>query len=174
MKEGVLYWITGLSGSGKTTIGQALYNKLSESSSNIVFLDGDDMKLVFESAKNIDYTANARKERALKYSRLCSLLVRQGLIVVCSTISMFDEVRRLNRKNNKNYVEIFLKVELETLKRRDQKGLYAGFSRGKTINLAGFDVKAEFPRNPDIVIENNGMLTVAECVNIITEYRSER
>ncbi len=174
MNTGILYWITGLSGSGKTTIGQALHDKLSENNGNIVFLDGDDMKLVFESTHDIDYSADARRQRALKYSKLCSLLVSQGLIVVCSTISMFDEVRELNRKSNTNYVEIFLRVKLETLKQRDQKGLYTKLSRGEAVSLAGFNVEAEFPKNPDIIIENDGILTVDECINIITSYKLER
>lgn len=81
MKKGQLYWITGLSGAGKTTIGKLLYQKLSEKYENIVFLDGDIMKKVFESTQEIDYSSGARKERAMKYARLCICLLTRGWLL---------------------------------------------------------------------------------------------
>lgn len=170
MKKGQLYWITGLSGAGKTTIGKLLYQKLSEKYENIVFLDGDIMKKVFESTQEIDYSSGARKERAMKYARLCNMLVDQGLIVVCCTISMFDDVRNYNREHNSSYTEIFLDVPMDVLMKRNQKGLYEKYQKGQNVAVAGVNVEIEFPKNPDIIIHNDGNLTIEECVSMIMEY----
>lgn len=167
MNTGHLYWITGLSGAGKTTIGKLLFEKLGKEHQNMVFLDGDTMKKVFESTQEIDYSSNARKERAMKYARLCHMLVEQGLIVVCCTISMFDDVRSYNREHNANYTEIFLDVPMEVLMARDQKGLYGKYQQGQDVAVAGLNVDIEFPKNPDIIIHNDGSLSIAECVSMI-------
>lgn len=166
MKKRGLYWITGLSGAGKTTIGTALYYKIREKHENVVLLDGDILKNIFESGE-IQYTEEARRERAKKYARLCKALVDQGMIVICCTIAMYDEVREWNREENSAYIEVFLDVSMNVLKARDQKGLYSGYNSGSTTKVAGLDVNIEFPKNPDLIIQNDGRETVAECVDKI-------
>lgn len=168
VKKGKLYWITGLSGAGKTTIGTALYYKLKEKNDNIVLLDGDILKNIFESSE-VKYTEEARRVRAMKYARLCKSLADQGLIVICCTIAMYDEVRKWNRENNDNYIEIFLNVPMEILKKRDQKGLYSGYNVGKTKEVAGLDVNIEFPTTPDLEICNDGTYSVEGCVEQILQ-----
>ena len=167
MSEGKLYWITGLSGAGKTTIGSALYQRLLKKNKNMVFLDGDILKRIFESTHEIDYSFDARKERAMKYARLCNMLVSQGLTVVCCTISMFDDVRNYNREHNANYIEIFLEVSMDVLMKRNQKGLYEKCRKGQAVAVAGLNVEIEFPKKPDIVICNDGRFTIDECVSMI-------
>ena len=102
-----VYWITGLSGAGKTTVGRLFYNKLKEQYSNTVFLDGDTMRKVF--GNDLGYSAEDRRKCAMRYSRLCAMLQEQGMNVVCCTISMFDSVREWNRENIQNYKEIYVK-----------------------------------------------------------------
>ena len=104
--DGLLYWITGLSGAGKTTIGTSLYYEIKKDRDNVVFLDGDIVKPLL--ADDSGYTSEARHKRAWKYAHLCRMLTNQGMIVVCCTIAMFDEIRDWNRKHIKGYVEIFL------------------------------------------------------------------
>ena len=84
---------------------------------------------------------------------------------------MYDEVRDWNRANIEKYVEIFLNVNKDILMKRDRKGLYSGQSAGKIENVAGMDQDVEFPKNPDIIIENNGTITISDCVNKIMEYK---
>lgn len=168
MEKGILYWITGLSGAGKTTIGNALYYKLRQNKSNIIILDGDILKnLVGDS---LGYSREDRKKRAYYYSNLCKTLTDQGISVVICTIAMFDEVRTWNRKNVEKYVEVFLRVKKETLVARDRKNLYSRQASGKIKNIAGVDQDVEFPKNPDIVIDNDGMISVADIVDQIINY----
>ncbi|MGF7143654.1 adenylylsulfate kinase-like enzyme/16S rRNA G527 N7-methylase RsmG [Anaerotaenia torta] len=165
---GVLYWITGLPGAGKTTIGNALYYYLKKIEDNVVILDGDILKEIVGS--NLGYSADERHERAIRYSRLCKALTDQGIDVVCCTVAMFEDIRLWNRENNKLYVEIFLDVPSEVLVNRDQKGMYTKQKQGLFKNLPGIDMDVELPRNPDIVLNTDGSISVSECVNTIINY----
>lgn len=167
--RGILYWITGLSGAGKTTIGNRLYYEKRKTNDNVVLLDGDILKGIV--GDSVGYTDEARRKRAMKYAMLCKMLTDQGMIVICCTIAMYDEVREWNRKNNKGYVEIFLDVPVNVLETRDQKGMYSNLKEGKIANLAGIDMQVEFPKHPDVVIENDGRYTVKECVDKILQYK---
>lgn len=168
MEKGILYWITGLSGAGKTTIGNALYYELKKKNNNLVILDGDILKkLVGDS---LGYSKEDRKKRAYYYSNLCKTLTDQGISVIICTIAMYDEVREWNRKHIERYVEVFLKVDKKVLIQRDRKGLYSGQASGKVREVAGMDLEVEFPKKPDIVIENDGTKSVDECVEQIVHY----
>ncbi len=164
-----VFWITGLSGAGKTTIGMALYYRLKSLSSNVVILDGDMLKDAIDG-KNAGYTNEDRHSRAVRYSRLCKLLADQDILVICCTIAMFSDVRQWNRDNISDYVEVFLDVPRDVLISRDSKNLYARFEDGTERNLVGFDMDVDLPKNPDITIKNDGSRTVAQCVNEILAY----
>lgn len=165
MKKGILYWITGLSGAGKTTIGNRLYYRIKKEKNNTIILDGDILKRI--AGKDLGYRKEERLERAYRYSSLCKLLTDQGINVIICTIAMFDEIRTWNRCNIENYVEVFLDVDLEVLKSRNRKGLYLQ-KRGKT---AGIDIEVEYPKSPDIVIRNNGECSLEESVQRILRYQ---
>lgn len=169
--DGTLYWITGLSGAGKTTVGTRLYYEIKKEKPNVILLDGDAVKNIVMD--EVTYTLEGRRKRAMKYASLCKLLTDQGMIVICCTIAMFDEVREWNRKNNKGYVEVFLNVPLEVLKERDQKGLYSQYEKGAAQNVSGLDVSVELPKNPDIEIVNDGTISVYDAVNQVLEYQVE-
>ncbi len=169
MKKGTLYWITGLSGAGKTTIGNALYYKLKETQSNLVILDGDILKGLLGGTPG--YSTEDRKNRARCYSNICKTLTDQGITVVICTIAMYENVRQWNRQNIENYVEVFLRVDQDVLVERDRKGLYSEQAEGKLRNLAGVDQAVEFPEHPDIIIDNNGQRSVQECVQEIVDFQ---
>ena len=138
-----VYWITGLSGAGKTTIGKLFYEKIKEKHSNTVFLDGDIMRKVFGS--DLGYSKEERKKCAMRYSRLCAMLQEQGINVICCTISMFDSVREWNRENICNYKEIYVKASMDTLIARDQKGLYSGMTEERQKEVVGVHMEVEEP-----------------------------
>ena len=108
-----VYWITGLSGAGKTTIGRIFYERLKRIYPNTVFLDGDALRKVF--GDDLGYSKEDRRKCAMRYSKLCAMLQEQEINVVCCTISMFDCVRAWNRENIRNYREIYVKVSMDTL-----------------------------------------------------------
>lgn len=165
---GSVYWITGLSGVGKTTIGKIFYQELRQTYQNTVFLDGDIMREVFGA--DLGYTESERRKCAMRYSRLCSMLQKQGLNVVCCTVSMFDEVRKWNREHIENYREIYIRVSMEVLRERDQKGLYSGCSNEKEKEVMGIHIIFEEPKSPDMVLENDGDTTPEEQAKKIIRY----
>lgn len=168
MQKGTLYWITGLSGAGKTTIGNALYYRLKQNLDKLVILDGDILKKIV--GDSLGYSKDDRKKRAYCYSNLCKILTDQGISVVICTIAMYDEVREWNRRNIERYVEVFLKVDKDILLQRDRKNLYSGQKAGIIKNVAGMDQEVEFPKSPDIIIQNDGTKTVSECADEIANY----
>lgn len=151
MNTGTVYWITGLSGAGKTTVGKLFFEMLARKKKNVLFLDGDMLREVF--GNDLGYGREDRLRCAMRYSRLCRLLASQGQDVVLCTISMFHEVRGWNRQNISQYKEIYIEVPMEVLKQRNQKGLYQSGS-----DVAGVDLEAELPGNPDLVLKNDGRL----------------
>lgn len=165
---GTVYWITGLSGAGKTTIGKLFYDKIKADHLDTVFLDGDVLRKVF--GDDLGYSREDRKKCAMRYSRLCAMLQEQGMNVVCCTISMFDSVREWNRHNIQNYKEIYVKVSMNTLQRRDQKGLYSGVTTEEQKEVVGVHMDNEEPKYPDLILENDGEKTPMEQVAILLQY----
>ncbi len=165
---GLVYWITGLSGAGKTTVGKQLYQKIKERETNTVFLDGDMLRQVF--GDDLGYTTEARRKCAMRYARLCEMLSQQGLNVICCTISMFDSVREWNRDHIQGYIEIYVRVSMETLKARDQKGLYSGMSEEENTEVVGIHLEFEEPKHPDLILQNDGEKLPEEQVETILQY----
>lgn len=149
MSTGTVYWITGLSGAGKTTIGKIFFEQLRKEKNNVLFLDGDTLREVF--GNDLGYTKEERLQCAMRYSRICRLLSEQGQDVVICTISMFRVVREWNREHIKNYKEIYIEVPMEVLQQRNQKNLYKSGN-----NVVGVDLELELPDNSDIILMNNG------------------
>lgn len=149
-EKGTVYFFTGLSGAGKTTIGGLFYRRLKTHKPNVVVLDGDQTRIAF--GDDIGYSSEDRLRGAYRLFRVCRLLTDQGIDVVCCSISMYEQVRAWNRENLSNYKEIYIRVMKETLLQRNQKGLYTS---GR--NVVGVDLPFDEPKRPDIIVENNGV-----------------
>ena len=162
---GRVFWITGLSGAGKTTVGRELWSRLRAAGRPVTFLDGDALRAAI--AEDLGHSVRNRRRSAMRNARLCRLLASQGPDVVCATISLFHQVQRWNRENIPGYREIYLRVPMEELRRRDSRGIYAGAQRGKARDIVGLDVPAETPEAPDLVLDNYGALDVATAVDRI-------
>lgn len=168
--KGTLYWITGLSGAGKTSIGSGFYQKLKREKPNVVFLDGDVLRGVFGSTHG--HSVEERKALALSYCNLCKMLTDQGIDVVCATMSLFSEVHNLNRANVDNYFEIFVDCDMRELVRRDQKGIYSRALRGEISNVVGVDLSFDRPQNCDLVIDNTTQDALEEKIDMILNLSS--
>ena len=162
---GSVFWITGLSGAGKTTVGERLWRRLRAAGRSAIFLDGD--KLRSAIAEDLGHPIEDRRQSAIRNGRLCQLLAEQGIDVVCATISMFHEVQRWNRAHIPGYFEIYLRVPMAEIERRDPKGIYALARNGKAANVVGIDIPAEEPKAPDLVIDNHGSLDANAAVDLI-------
>lgn len=146
-----VYWITGLSGSGKSTLCTHLVHYLKAEGSDIIKLDGDELREVMGALKNHD--RDSRIDLAKRYSKLCRLLSSQGFNVAIATISMFSKIHHWNRLNIPGYKEIYLDVPIRVLKQRDPKGIYQKASSGKLHNVAGIDLQVDPPENPDVILK---------------------
>lgn len=164
---GTVYWITGLSGAGKTTLGQMVYETLRAKKPNVFRLDGDIARWAYNDVT--DFSLAARRECAFRHARVCKMIADQGIDVVCCTISMFDDVRAWNRENFAQYMEIFLDVPMEVLIARNKKGMYSQASEGKMKNVMGIDQKLELPRQPDVHFINEGTEPLQEVARRLHE-----
>lgn len=155
--KGTVYFFTGLSGAGKTTIGGLFHRRLKATKPNVVLLDGDEIRVAF--GEDVGYTHDERLRWAGRIFRVGRLLAGQGIDVVVCSIAMYESVRQWNRENIPNYKEIYIKVSKDTLMQRNQKGLYTA---GK--NVVGIDLPFDEPQSPDIVLPNDGERTPLELV----------
>lgn len=155
--DGLVIWITGLSGAGKSTLARQVVEQLKKQGSCIVLLDGDVLREVFGATTNREenHGREARLALGKRYSSLSRVLSAQGHNVIVPTISLFRELHEWNRQNIPNYFEVYLKVPIDELRRRDPKGLYRKFDNGELKNLAGLDLEIEEPENPDWVVDFN-------------------
>lgn len=149
----MVIWIAGLSGAGKSSIGQIVWARLRSRYPNVVLLDGDEMRAVLGGG--IGHDPESRRQNSVRIGNLCQLLDRQGIHVVCCAVTIAPEVQASNRERLSGYLETFLEVSLEVLRSRDSKGIYARASSGQLRNVAGVDIPYQPPRRPHLVIENN-------------------
>ena len=161
-KKGTVYFFTGLSGAGKTTLGGLFHRRLKDREDNVVLLDGDSIRLVYN--EDISYTEESRRKGAGRTFRVAKMLSDQGIDVVVCSICMYSAVREWNRENIENYREIYIQVDREVLLRRNQKGLYTA---GKDV--VGVDIPFDEPKRPDFIIENNGQETPEAIVSRLEE-----
>ena len=152
---GRVLWITGLSGSGKSTLATQVVSQLREHRNDVVLLDGDALREVFQfkTDNSQSYDHDGRLKLAMQYGELCKLLSTQGLTVVIATISMFREVYAWNRTHLPGYFEVYLKVPIQELRRRDPKGIYRRFDAGNLHHVAGLDLPVDEPKESDFVVK---------------------
>jgi adenylylsulfate kinase-like enzyme len=166
-KAGRVVWITGLSGAGKSVLAAALVARLRMLDDEILLLDGDELRELF-GVKSLDVNNYGRDKRmalAMQYAHLCNILAKQGFTVVIATISLFKEVHAWNRENLQGYFEIYLRVPLEELRRRDPKGIYRRFDAGEICDVAGLDLPVDEPMAPDWVEEFRPGRKIDELAN---------
>ena len=146
--KGILFWITGLSGSGKTTIAEKITNSISKKYGSTITISGDDLR------KKLNFNKFSRKHRliyALSYGKFCKYLTDKNINVIFSTVSLFHKVRKWNRAHINNYVEIYIESDIYELIKKKKKFFY----KGNYKNIVGKNLKAELPKSPDIIIKNN-------------------
>jgi len=162
---GAVWWITGLSGSGKTKVARLVRDRLLACGHSVLLIDGDVMRAVLDEPTA--HMHDDRRRLAFVYGRFAREVAAQGIDAVCATISMFHAVRRWNRTNIPNYREIYLRVPLPELESRDPHGIYKR-ARCQTVrHVVGLDLPFEEPDAPDLVIDNYGIVDADQAASRI-------
>ncbi len=162
-------WLTGLSGSGKSTIAQALERILYNQGFFAQVLDGDNIRSGINS--NLGFSMEDRKENIRRISEIAKLYVNSGVISINSFISPTIEIRRFAQEiiGGEDFIEVFINTSLEVCESRDVKGLYKKARAGEIKGFTGIDSPYEKPINPAIEIKTDGQ-SVEESVQEIIEY----
>jgi cytidine diphosphoramidate kinase len=165
LKAGLL-WITGLSGSGKTTVSKIIYNQLKKKYSNIILLDGDVLRKKLKIKKSDHFLNISRTKIGLMYVDVCKKYIEKKKFVIIATMSLKSIVQNKYKKIQNNY-DVFLDVPLKELKRRDPKNLYKKFRNKQISNIVGLDLKFDKPSNPSLNIKWNRNLTAIKISKIV-------
>jgi adenylylsulfate kinase len=160
-KAGVL-WMTGLSGSGKSTIAHRIERELILSGYRAYVLDGDTLRTGLNN--DLGFDEEARRENLRRAAEVARVLVDAGLIVIASFISPFSAERQMVRKIiGARFFEVYVEATLETCEKRDPKGLYQRARIGVIPHFTGISSPYEIPEHPDLRL-NTGQFSLDECV----------
>ena len=147
-KKGIVFWITGLPGSGKTSVAKKLKKPIEKIYGKTILFSGDDLRKISDF-KN--YDVKSRYLYAKSYSKLVKYISNQKINVIIATVSLFEKIHIWNRKNITNYCEVFINSKTQEIIKNKKKRLYFKFKK----DLVGIDIKPKFPINSDIIISNN-------------------
>ena len=151
--QGFVVWLTGLPGSGKTTIARNLHPKLTSAGLKVELFDGDEVRK--QLSPDLGFTKKDRELHAKRVVYLCKLLARNGIVSIVSLISPYREFREFARQEigNDKFIEVYVKTSLDECIKRDPKGLYKKALKGEITDLTGLQDVYEEPLKPELVIE---------------------
>ncbi len=162
-------WLTGLSGSGKSTIAQALERKLHNEGFFAQVLDGDNIRSGINN--NLSFSPEDRRENIRRIAEISKLYVNTGIITINSFISPTIAIRQeaKNIIGAADFIEVYINTPLEVCEARDVKGLYKKARSGAIKGFTGIDAPYEAPVHPDIEVETDGQ-SIEESVNTIYQH----
>lgn len=163
--QGPVLWFTGLSGSGKTTTARHVETILREQGYAVELLDGDELRATI--CKGLGFSREDRLENIKRIAYIAKLLSRNGVIVLVSAITPYEEMRDYARREVPGYVEIYVKCPLETCEHRDVKGLYAKARRGELLRFTGISDPYEEPLQPDITLCTASSSVEHNCKDVV-------
>ncbi len=168
-QRGVTIWLTGLSGSGKSTIAVAAERKLADEGRLTYILDGDNIRQGLNN--NVGFSPEDRTENIRRIGEVAKLFTDAGAIVFASFVSPYRADRNSARTimSEGDFVEVHVAASLETCESRDVKGLYQKARAGELPDFTGISAPYEEPEMPELVIDTNGQ-TVDESVDVLVDY----
>src|SRR5699024_339189 len=167
--KGAVIWLTGLSGSGKSTIANAVDYQLHGQSIHSYVLDGDNIRHGLNA--NLGFSNEDRKENIRRSGEVAKLFAESGQIVMTAFISPFIEDREIARQlfEADEFIEVYVKCPIETCEARDPKGLYRKAREGIIPEFTGISSPYEAPTQPEITIETD-VLNIEEAAAKIIQY----
>ena len=168
--QGITVWLTGLSGSGKTTVANRLAKRLRAAGAKVEVLDGDVVRT--NLSKGLGFSKEDRDTNIRRIGFVCGLLSRNGVIAIAAAISPYGSVRREVRAASTNFVEVFADCTLDKLVERDVKGLYKRALAGEIKNFTGVSDPYEAPENPEVRFDS-GEQTPEESTEAVWNYLVE-
>lgn len=164
--EPAVIWLTGLSGAGKTTIAKIMAIKLRERGLKVEELDGDSIREIFPQT---GFSRNDRDLHVRRVGYLASRLEKQGIFVIASLISPYNESRNFVRSLCGNFLEVHVATPIDECRARDPKGLYKKVDRGEIKGFTGVDDPYEVPVAPEIIIDTFGR-SPEECAEHVMQF----
>jgi len=170
-QRGFVIWLTGLSGSGKSTIANELEKWLNSKGKLTTILDGDNIRLGL--CKDLSFSDDDRRENIRRIAEVSKLLSDTGVITITAFISPFIEEREMAKEivGKENFIEVYVSTSLDVCEKRDVKGLYKKARSGEIKKFTGIDSPYESPTNPDLVID--GSLDLNESIMSIINHLQE-
>jgi adenylylsulfate kinase len=166
-------WFTGLSGAGKSTLAHRVEEALFKKGWYTYILDGDNVRHGLNG--DLGFSEEDRRENIRRIGEVAKLFVDAGVVVLAAFISPYredrDQVRALLGESE--FIEIFVKCDLDICEKRDPKGLYRKARAGELAQFTGIDSPYEEPRNPELVIDT-GWLDITDSVNRVTDYLEQQ
>jgi len=167
--KGVVIWLTGLSGSGKSTIAVELQAQLFENNAQVFILDGDNIRHGLN--KDLGFSPEDREENIRRIGEVAKLFTDAGMIAITSFISPYRKDRDANREllPEGEFIEVYVKAPLDVCEKRDPKGLYKKARAGVIPEFTGISAPYEESEDPEIIIDTD-KLSVEESANKIIDY----
>ena len=164
MKASVI-WLTGIPGSGKTTLALELQKFYQQKNLPVEILDGDEIRKTL--SKDLGFSPEDRKEHNRRVIFVAQILAKNGVTTIIPLISPYRETRANARKEIPNFVEVWVKASVDECKKRDPKGLYKKALAGEIKNLTGLQAPYEEPENAELVLDTEKH-SVEESTELIT------
>ena len=154
-QRGIMIWMTGLSGSGKSTVAIGVERELHNRGILCRILDGDNIRAGINS--NLGFSEEDRRENIRRIAEIGKLFVDTGIVTIACFVSPTTELREMARKiiGEKDFREVYIATPLDECERRDVKGLYARARRGEVKDFTGISAPFEAPTNPDLSLDTS-------------------
>ncbi len=165
--DGFTLWFTGLSGSGKSTLAERVKNDLLERGMKVELLDGDEFRTTL--SKGLGFSKEDRDTNIRRIGYVARLLTRNGVVAITAAISPYRDVRDEQRKKIGRFFEVYTECDLDTLERRDVKGLYKKARAGLVKNFTGVDDPYEPPLQPEVKCDTAAEQPDASFHRIVSE-----
>ncbi|ARJ47511.1 adenylyl-sulfate kinase [Candidatus Pelagibacter sp. RS39] len=160
--KGILFWITGYSGSGKTKISNKIKSFVEKKFGKTIVLSGDNFRQKF---KINSYDKKSRIMLGNQYTNFLKIILDQKINIIFTVVGLYDQIRKYNVKKIDNYIEIFIDAKIKDIKINSKKMHY----KKKQKNILGIDLKPELPKKSDITIKNNFKISTDQIARKIID-----